>query len=283
MSVSNLRLYQTNQNIMKFTALLTAFAFSSVAPLFALTDADIAPAALAGKTLFFEIVNGGAPYATTGNFSCTFEALGNGLTLEDLSGDTEPAAMIDTTYTAAAADGTTEIQIPDFIAGQNDATLALYVVDGEGRFEVTSAGASNVTLNGTFDLSVMEIRVDKKGPEIGVKQGKTVLKDGKSKVDFSTVLVTKRGKSRTKAITITNSGNAPLKNLGFSVTGKNRKEFLVSSPRIALIVPGGSVTIRVDFSPKEIGKRKAVLHILSNDKDEASFDVRLRGNGGGIK
>ncbi len=282
MDVSIERLSQTNPTIMKLPVLFAAFAITTVAPLFAVTEADIAPAELVGKTVLFEIVNGGAPYAATGSFSATFETLGNGLALEDLTGDTEATTLTDTTYTASAADGTTEVRIPDFIAGQNDATLTLYVVDGEGRFEVTSTGSSDVSLNGTFNFSVMEVRGNV-GPEIDVKQAKTVLKDGKSKVDFSTVLVTKKGKSRTKTFVIINSGNQPLKNLGYSVTGKNRKEFKVLSPRIGVLAPGGRVKIRVTFTPTEIGQRKAKLHILSNDEDESSFDVRLRGNGGGIK
>jgi hypothetical protein len=264
---------------MKFTAFFAAFAFSTIAPLLAITDADIAPEALAGKTLVFEIVNGGAPYATTGSFSCTFEALGNGFNLENLDGDTVPAS---TTYTASTSGGFTECQIPGFIAGQGDATLTLYVADGVGNYEIFIDGVNGVSLNGTFDINLIEVRVVKT-PEIDVKQGKSVLKDGMGKVDFSTVLVTKRGKSRTKAFTITNSGNAPLKKLGFSVTGKNRKEFQVSAPKIGTIPAGGSVTIRVTFTPQVIGMRKASLHILSNDKDEASFDVRLSGAGGGKK
>ncbi len=264
---------------MKLPALLAAFAITTAAPLFAITDADIAPAALAGKTLVFDIAYGGAPYATTGSFSCTFEAVGNGFLLEKVTGDTVRAS---TTYTAAVSGGFTECQIPNFIAGQNDATLALYVVDGEGRYEIFIDGVMDVSLNGTFTINDAVVRT-KKAPEINVRQGKTVLKDGKGKVDFSTVLVTKKGKSRTKAFVIRNSGEKPLKNLGFSVSGKNRKEFKVLSPKIGVIAPGGNVTIRVSFTPEEIGQRKAQLHILSNDKDEASFDVRLRGNGGGIK
>ncbi len=283
MAVSILRHPRHTHNTMKLTALLGAFAITTATPLFAVTDVDIAPAELVGKVLFCQIVNGGAPYAKTGNFTCSFEALGNGIAFEDLTGgDTVPSTMTVTTYTASAADGSTQIEIPDFIAGQNDATLTLHVVDGEGRFEVSSADFPDVTLSGTFDFRIMEIGVVK-APEIDVKQGKTALKDGKSKVDFSTLPVTRRGKSRTKTFTITNSGDAPLKNLGFSVDGKNRKEFIVSAPKIGVIVPGGSVTIRVTFTPKVIGQRKADLHILSNDEDENPFDIRLRGNGGGKK
>lgn len=261
---------------MKLPALFAAVAFSTVAPLFAITEAEIAPAALAGKTLVFEIVNGGAPFATTGSFSGTFAASGAGFILANVTGDTVPAT---TTYTAAASGGFTNCQIPGFISGQSDATLTLYVVNGVGMYEVFISGVFGVSLNGPFTFGAPEV----KAAEIDVKQGKSALTDGKGKVDFSTVLVTKKGKSRTKTFTITNSGDAPLKNLGFSVSGKNSKEFQVSAPKIGTIPAGGSITIRVIFTPKAIGKRKAVLHIRSNDKDENPFDIRLGGNGGGKK
>lgn len=261
---------------MKFPLFLAAVALST-GPLFALTEADIAPAALAGKTLVFEIVNGGAPYATTGSFSGTFAASGNGFTLANVVGDTVPAS---TTYTASASGGYTTCTIPNFIAGQSAANLTLYVMSsGEGGYEVSIPGVLGVSLNGTFQFGVPPVKT----AEIDVSQGKTELKDGKGKVDFSTVLVTKRGKSKTKVITITNSGEAPLKRLGFEVTGRNRKEFQVAAPKIATLAPGQSVKIRVTFTPKEIGRRKASLHIRSNDKNENPFDIRLGGNGGGRK
>lgn len=261
---------------MKFPSLVAAIAFSTVVPIFAITDADIAPAALMGKTLVFDIVNGGAPYATTGSFSGTFAASGNGFTLANVTGDTVPAS---TTYTATASGGYTTCQIPDFIAGQSDANLTLYVMtDGQGGYEVSLPGVFGVSLNGTFTIGAPVV---KSASDISVKLGKkSELTDGKGKLDFSTVLV---GKKRTKNLVITNDGTAPLKMKGFTVTGKKRKEFSVSAPKIGAIAPGASVTIRVTFSPKAIGIRKAKLHILSNDKDEASFDVALDGAGGGIK
>lgn len=262
---------------MKLPSLLAAVAFSTIAPLFAITEADIAPAALVGKTLVFDIANGGAPYATTGSFSGTFAASGNGFTLANVTGDTVPAT---TTYTASASGGFTICKIPSFIAGQGDADLTLYVAaDGQGMYEVSLPGVFGVSLNGPFEFGAPV--VVKKASDISVKLGKkTELADGKGKVDFSTVLV---GKSRTKALVITNDGTAPLKLKGFTVSGKKRKEFTVSSPKIGAIAPGASVTIRVTFTPKAIGNRKAALHILSSDKDEASFDVALSGAGGGKK
>ena len=261
---------------MKLPSFLAAAAFSTVAPLFAITDADIAPAALAGKTLVFDIVNGGAPFATTGRFTGPFAASGDGFSLANVTGDT---VAVTTTWSASASGGFTNCQIPGFIPGQSAATLTLYTQDGIGKYEVFISGVFGVSLNGTFTMGAPEA----KAAEIAVSYRKTALRDGRSKLDFSTVPATKRGRSRTRLLTLSNTGDAPLRNLGFSVTGRYSGEFQVAAPKIGAIAPGGSITIRVTFTPESIGRHRAELHIHSNDKDENPFDIRLTGNGGGRK
>ncbi len=86
-----------NNFIMHLPSFAAALVISSITSAFAITDADIAPAALPGKTLVFTIVNGGDPYATTGTWSGTFAGTGNGFSVANITGDTVP---INTTYTA---------------------------------------------------------------------------------------------------------------------------------------------------------------------------------------
>ncbi len=164
-----------------------------------------------------------------------------------------------------------------FIKGRSTAILSLYTQDGEGKYEVFIDGVFGVSLNGTFTIGAPPVV---KGPEISVRQGRE-LTDGKSTTNFGYVRVSKTSKA--KVYTIKNTGKSPLKNLGFTVGGKNKADFILSSPKIGDIGPDESVEIRVMFKPKEFGKRKAVLHILSNDKDEKSFDINLAGSGVGIK
>jgi hypothetical protein len=47
----------------------------------------------------------------------------------------------------------------------------------------------------------------------------------------------------------------------------------------APIVPGGSTTFTVKFTPAALGVRTAALHIASNDADENPFDIALTGTG----
>jgi len=259
---------------MNLPTLVSAFVFSSIASAFAITDADIAPAALVGKTLGFTIVNGGSPYATTGTWSGTFAASGNGFAVANITGDT---LAISTTYAAAVDSGFTNVSLAKFVEGQSPATLTLYTMDGVGKYELSISDVFEVGLNGEFTISAPVV----KGAEIEMLQGKKELVDGESKTDFGNIRVSKSGKAKT--YTIKNTGTAPLTNLGFSVTGMNRGDFIVSSPKIGKIAPGTRVSFRVIFKPKDYGKRKAVLHFKSNDKDEKSFDIKLSGAGVGIK
>lgn len=263
---------------MKLPSLLVAFAISSVTSVFALTEADLQPTALVGKTLTFTVETGAAPFATTGSFSGSFGAApSNVFTKTKITGDA--TTNVGTWSFNSSFSGMYEYTIVHFLPGRPDGVLTLWISEGEGRYEVFLTGLFGNSQTGAFTID----SAVPKPAEIDVKQGKTALKDGKGKVDFSTVLVTKKGKSLTRSFTLTNSGEAPLKNLGFSVDGKHRKEFQVSAPKISTIAPGASATIRVTFTPKAIGARKAELHIKSNDSDESPFDIRLSGNGGGKK
>lgn len=258
---------------MHLPSLLAAVLISSAVSASAITDAEIAPAALVGKTLVCTVVNGGSPYATTGTWSGTFAASGNAFTIANITGDTVP---ISTTFTAGLENGYSVVSLAEFVDGRNPAKMTLYTVNGVGHYEVAIQDVFGVGLNGTFTFGAPPVV----GPEIEIKQGGK-LTDGKAETNFGTTLVGKTGK--TKVYTIKNTGEAVLKNIGFSVTGKSKGDFTVSSPKIKSILPGSKVKIRVTFKPSAIGKRKAVLHIRSNDTDEGSFDIKLNGSGTGKK
>ena len=91
-----------------------------------------------------------------------------------------------------------------------------------------------------------------------------------------------------KAVVDSNTGRdfvstKALKNLAITVDGKNKAEFLVSTLKETQLASGESVEFTVKFKPSDFGKRKAVLRITSNDKDESPFDIDLAGSGAGIK
>lgn len=262
---------------MKLPLLVSAIVLTSLSPAFALTDADITPAALVGKTLTFTIENGGTPFASAGGtWSGTFAASGNAFTAKRKTGDFQD---ISTTY-SAALDGTfTTVALAKIVKNQKPATLTLYTSSGVGHYEVSIQDLFGVSMNGTFTIGSPP---PAKGPEIVVTQGKSgELVDGNgSKKKIGSVLV---HKSISKTFTIKNTGTATLKNISIIVDGKNKSEFTVSSLGKTSVPKNQNTSFVVTFKPKSIGVKNAAIHIKSNDKDESPFDIKLTGTGAGIK
>lgn len=260
---------------MKTPSLAAAFVLVSFASASAITDADITPTALVGKTLTFTIVNGGSPYATNGTWSGTFAASGNGFSVANVSGDTVP---VSTTFSAAVDGGFTNVSLAKFIEGRKPATLTLYTVGGIGNYELSIQDLFGVSLNGTFTIGSAPV----KGPEIDVRQAKGgALTDGASTTRFGTVQVTKTGAA--EKFMITNTGSSPLRDLAITVDGRNKSDFIVSTLKENQLAGGESTGFTVKFKPGGFGTRKAAIHIKSNDKNEDPFDIGLTGAGVGIK
>jgi hypothetical protein len=115
-------------------------------------------------------------------------------------------------------------------------------------------------------------------PEITVQQPKgKELVGGKSTVRYASV---KKGKDgETKTFVIQNTGKKTLKGLKLNVGGKHKDDFLDSGLSKKSLAPGAKMTFKVSFSPKAVGKRKAVVSIESNDADESPFTMVLTGAG----
>ncbi len=88
------------------------------------------------------------------------------------------------------------------------------------------------------------------------------------------------GTSAPLTFTINNTGEGALSLTGVSVTGGNAADFVVNSTGMSSSVDaGGSTTFTVTFTPSAAGSRSTTLQILSDDYDEASFDITLTGTG----
>ena len=256
---------------MKNSLLSAALFVSSLIPAFAITDAEITPAALVGKTLNFTIINGGAPFATNGTWSGTFAAAGGGFTATKITGD---FVNIATTYTAAANSRFTEVALAKFVEGQSTATLALYTTNGVGNYEVSIVGVGSVSLNGTFTFGTAVVP----SSEISVQQPVgTELADGSSKKSFGSVKIGKA--SAAKTFTIKNTGKSALTGLAISKSGKNSADFTTSALAKTHLAPGASMTFKATFKPKTKGTKKASIQIKSNDPDESPFDIPVTGSG----
>jgi len=102
------------------------------------------------------------------------------------------------------------------------------------------------------------------------------LSDGKAKVGFGRVLLTK-GSKRTLAIR--NIGLSALTDVVPVLVGAQAGDFQVVSPPATVIEAGETVTMTIAFKPTAPELRRAVLKLASNDGDENPFAITLNGQG----
>ncbi|HYO10740.1 MAG TPA: choice-of-anchor D domain-containing protein [Tepidisphaeraceae bacterium] len=135
---------------------------------------------------------------------------------------------------------------------QHAATGYLYVAESGGR---------RITL----------VRPVTPGANLATDKPKVVLND----------VYTATGGQSTK-LTITNTGTQAL-TLGtsaFTVTGTDAARFTLTKPTLpASLAPGQSVQVTVTFTASAVGIRTATLQIVSNDPDQPTLNVPLRGLG----
>jgi hypothetical protein len=121
------------------------------------------------------------------------------------------------------------------------------------------------------------VRVDLRGTGIGEA---TVDLDA-TRLDLGSVLI---GKSRTRRVTLTNSGNAPLQIQEILIDGRDAGDFRIGRatdcPLEQRLPAEASCTIAVTFRPQEGGQSRATLAIL-HDAPGSPTGVELRGTGRG--
>lgn len=151
---------------------------------------------------------------------------------------------------------------------------------GTDTFRVSLVAGNSAEVGGGLSLfsGAVYFKNFRAGPatsEIDVRQipGKH-LRDGANTTDFGTAMV---GQSSTKTYSVLNEGTSPLKKLKVVIDGRNAKDFRVTTALTSnALNPGISQNFKVSFTPTAgKGTRKAKLHILSNDPNEASFDILL--------
>ena len=165
------------------------------------------------------------------------------------------------TSLAAGASTTFTVTFTPTAAGARSAALHIYCNDiDESPFDVALTGTGVVV------------------PEIVVEQPVgTNLVDGTANIDFGNVASSTS--SAAKTFTISNIGNASLSVSGVTISGANAGEFSISSFTPGSVLPAGTKTFNVTFSPSAIGARTAALQIANDDADENPFDIALTGTG----
>ncbi len=143
------------------------------------------------------------------------------------------------------------------------------------RFQPTTAGAKSGSLSipsNDPDTSNLTVTVTGNGialiPNIGVTP---------NPYNFSNVNV---GADSTKAITISNTGNANLSLGTMSWTSANG-EFTLDTGNVCplTLAPGGTCSFSIRFQPTTAGAKSGNLSIPSNDPDTSTLTVTVTGNG----
>jgi hypothetical protein len=175
-----------------------------------------------------------------------------GTTVEVFVGD-EPTARASVTTTTL---GHYEVPVMGTAADVDDDLS--FKVDG---WAATSSPASPTFKN--YEPQEVNLAVGTGGavPDISVA----------TSLAFGSVTV---GTPKTKTLTISNVGSAPLTITGMTVTGT---QFSATSP--STIAAGSWVNCSVTFIPTSTGAKTATLTIVSNDPDEHSVTVELSGTG----
>jgi hypothetical protein len=79
--------------------------------------------------------------------------------------------------------------------------------------------------------------------------------------------------------TVTNSGTTVLNISGVTTNGANPGEFLITSGPVSTVAAGAKTTFTVRFDPAALGVRSAVVHVMSDDADEADYNFTVQGTG----
>jgi hypothetical protein len=94
-------------------------------------------------------------------------------------------------------------------------------------------------------------------------------------LDFGNVMI---GSLVTRTLTVRNRGTSVLLLSSFGLDG-HQLQFSFRTGTLILLGPGRSGNIEVSFHPSTVGAKTAVFVISSNDPDEGTVEIPLRGNG----
>jgi thiol-disulfide isomerase/thioredoxin len=101
------------------------------------------------------------------------------------------------------------------------------------------------------------------------------LSNGDLLEDFGVTKPGRTGKSKT--FIIRNSGTKTLNLKDIRISGTYRKDFLMRMQREKSLKPGQGLRVKITHKPSGKGMRSALLTIQSNDPDQKTFRIKLRG------
>lgn len=144
-----------------------------------------------------------------------------------------------------------------------------------GNYTANLRITSNDADENPFDIEISGAAVpDIPEIEVEVVSGSQLSSNG---IEVSVPDVAGSGSSEL-TFTVRNVGTGYLRNLETEVVGADANRFSAEEFPLTTLIPGQETSLRITFTPREIGERFAMLRIMSNDADENPFEIPLRGN-----
>jgi hypothetical protein len=263
----------------------------------------------------FTIASNACGTSVAANSSCnltlTFTPTQSGaatgtLTFSDAPGT--QSVTLSGTGLAAPTDGlsTTTLSFPGTIEGQLSSAQTVTLTNSGGvlltSIAISVSGAFQQTNNCTANLaanSSCSISVQFDPNAVGIQAGTLTIYDalhtqtvalsgtglappvlGVSPASLTFAGQTLGLPSSTQTVTISNTGGAPLANVGFQISGANASSFSYGSATCGTTLANGSnCTVQVVFTPTAAGGATASLAISSSTSGVAAATVQLTGSG----
>jgi hypothetical protein len=204
---------------------------------------------------------GDAPVSELAVALPTFGTTATGFSLGSLSSTTLlPGEQVDFTVTFTPVDGggsRNQIRISSAQPGVS----FIFSISGMGEGPEITIFSPNILSVGIIELPAFQYLVD-----------------GVTTVPFGFGRISQVPRER-GVLFLGNLGTQPLQITGVSFSGPAAADFSVTALPGTLPVGGAIVPFTFSFSPSAVGARNAVFHILTNDSNEASFDIPLQGHG----
>jgi|GEM_PF-3562965 len=155
--------------------------------------------------------------------------------------------------------------------------------DGDGTTDATGRMATHTfPATGDYDLT-LEVTDDRGGTDEVTKTVSVVPAEPEITVstEYADVGDVPNGTSKTTPVVVSNAGTAPLSVTSTALGGPDAESFSLAGGGSFVLGPGQSRTLSVTFTPASIRPHAADLTVLSNDTDESTALVKLRGTGVG--
>jgi hypothetical protein len=174
-----------------------------------------------------------------------------------------------------------------FVVGTQPATPV--TPSGNTPFTITftpaSLGAKTATVTIASDDAdenpyVFSLTGTGVAPDINLRQGSTGLPDGTGSYGFGSLLV--GSSSAAITFTVDNLGTSNLNLTGTpmaAISGADAAMFVVSTQPATPVLPSGSTTFTITFTPADLGAKTATVTIASDDPDENPYTFDLTGTG----